>query len=371
MALIDILNKSPEEMTEEEKQTLRNRVKKQQVSAPEGRGPVASAEEYAAQFGQPESGELASSPGKTEEEVPSEEKPYRFQLPGLEKRQERKDVTDKEAREQAYKMYEDEKKRNEWLELAQILGRAGVQLVAAQGSQGKYGRDYSNIPMGPGVDYGARTAASQRMLESRLRDVERGELLRERAQDAAEREADRRERLGLERARLQMEAGRPEKKSPEEMLNLRESLLQKRQEEAESRKEQAAKEKAMESAIGAQQILASGDATNKQKDKARETLATSAAQAGIDLDKLEEQSMVPGKLWGQNLDEKKKLANLRAALDELRAGRSRQSAPQSGSMPQGGGMVTVTHKATGQSKQFPAGSPEAQRAQQDPEFEVK
>lgn len=70
-----------------------------------------------------------------------------------------------EAISQARNNYQDEKQRNEWLEVAQTLARTVAQYGAAKSGLNS-GRDMSNLNMGQAIDYGARTDRAQKQFGS-------------------------------------------------------------------------------------------------------------------------------------------------------------------------------------------------------------
>jgi hypothetical protein len=216
----------------------------------------------------------------------------------------------KEERDRLYDMYEQAKTRNEWLEIAQLVGQAFTQYGAAQVGM-KTGRPMTGLQI-PTIDYGARTEREGRLLERRLRDIGEEQEREQRLADKLKAEERDAERLGLERRRVELaerEAGQV-KLDPEERQIRRE-------ERVAERKEYVNKVGAFQTLIGAQQILASSDATKKQKEKARETVAEQAAKVGIDMDVVRDASPGTG-LFGQKsgVDEKKVLTNFKIILDD-------------------------------------------------------
>lgn len=269
----------------------------------------------------------------------------------------------KDERDQAYQMYNEAKSRNEWLELAQILGQAVTQFGAAQVGM-RTGRSMAGLQI-PGIDYGARTAQEQRLLETRLRDIGGEQEREERLAERLRREELDRQRLGLERRKVALEekeSGMPKESAEEREIR--------REERVASQKEFTQKKEAIQKALGAQQIIASEVTNIKAKQKAQEVLAEESAKAGLDLASIIEQSQVPG-LFGTSTDQKAVLTNIKAALKQLEEGRQRAPIPATMQTQAPAGTVTVIHKATGQSRQYPAGSPEAERAKSDPDFEVR
>jgi hypothetical protein len=283
----------------------------------------------------------------------------------------------KQERDRAYELYDKAKTRNEWLEVAQVLGQAFTQYGAAQAGM-RTGRPMAGLQI-PGIDYGARTAQEQRLLETRLRDIGGAEEREERLSDKLRREQLERQKLGLEERELGIKeriARQPTAAAlPKESVEERQI---RREERLAERKETEQKKAALEKALGAQQVIASDSSTKKQKEKAQEVLAESAAAAGLDLEQIEIQSQVPGilgGLFGTKTDQKLVLKNIKDSLNVLKQGRQQAPAPATiepqAPAPTGGGTVTVIHKATGQSRQYPAGSPEVERAKSDPDFEVR
>jgi hypothetical protein len=223
----------------------------------------------------------------------------------------------KQERDRAYQMYNEAKTRNEWLELAQLLGQAATQYGAAQVGM-RTGRSMAGLQI-PGVDYGTRTAQEQRLLESRLRDIggeqEREETLaerlrREKREAAADARAERELRL------REREAGLPKETAEDRAIR--------REERTEERKAYKEQLSALDKVVGAQEILASEDTNKKQKQKAEETLLEEANKAGLDIEQIRVQSQVPGVLggvFGTNLDQKKVLKTIKDSIEALKSGR--------------------------------------------------
>lgn len=223
----------------------------------------------------------------------------------------------KQERDRAYQMYNEAKTRNEWLELAQLLGQAVTQYGAAQVGM-RTGRSMAGLQI-PSVDYGTRTAQEQKLLESRLRDIgqeqEREETLaerlrREKRDAAADARAERELRL------REREAGLPKETAEDRAIR--------REERTEERKAYKEQLSALDKVVGAQEILASEDTNKKQKQKAEETLLEEANKAGLDIEQIRAQSQVPGVLggvFGTNLDQKKVLKTIKDSIEALKSGR--------------------------------------------------
>lgn len=80
-----------------------------------------------------------------------------------------------DAIEKANQLYKDQANKNEWLEVAQLLGRAGAQFAGAQAGMsngGHYGRNMAGLDSGPGIDYGARTERAAKDREHAVRSAQ-------------------------------------------------------------------------------------------------------------------------------------------------------------------------------------------------------
>lgn len=175
----------------------------------------------------------------------------------------------KEERDRAYKMYSEAKDRNEWLELAQILGQAVTQYGAAQVGM-RTGRSMAGLQI-PSIDYGARTAQEQRLLETRLRDIGEEETREQRLAEKLREDKREEERLGLERRRVQL-AEQEARRTPVDTTEQRELRR-------EERKEQKATEQAITNIKAALATLAVGN--KKQKEEAMKSIDANIAQSGL------------------------------------------------------------------------------------------
>lgn len=236
----------------------------------------------------------------------------------------------KQERDRAYQMYNEAKTRNEWLELAQLLGQAVTQYGAAQVGM-RTGRSMAGLQI-PSVDYGTRTAQEQKLLESRLRDIgqeqEREETLAERLRrEKREAAADARAEAAEARAERELQLKEKEAATPKETAEDRAIRREERAEERAAYKQQLS---ALDKVVGAQEILASEDTNKKQKQKAEETLLEEANKAGLDIEQIRAQSQVPGVLggvFGTNLDQKKVLKTIKDSIESLKS--SRRGTPTS------------------------------------------
>lgn len=293
-----------------------------EVSSPTGVGPVVDPKKYAES--------LASLPTSTVKDTAK--KALATTDTAVEEAQKAADKGEipqveadrfKQERDRAYQMYNEAKTRNEWLELAQLLGQAVTQYGAAQVGM-RTGRSMAGLQI-PSVDYGTRTAQEQKLLESRLRDIS-GE--QEREETLAERlRREKREKAADARAERELRLKEREAGLPKETAEDRAIRREERTEERKAYKEQLS---ALDKVVGAQEILASEDTNKKQKQKAEETLLEEANKAGLDIEQIRAQSQVPGILggvFGTNLDQKKVLKTIKDSIESLKS--SRRGAPTS------------------------------------------
>ena len=208
----------------------------------------------------------------------------------------------KAQRDEAYRRYDEAKSRNEWLELAQILGQAATQYGAAQVGM-RTGRAMGGLQI-PGVNYEARTGQEARLLESRLRDIgeaqTRQERLKEREQERADTAKYRQAELVLKKQDLEDKAlERAGKMSAEERLEkttLRDSLT----------KQLANTQKQYQAALTfANQAAMEDDLSSKTLKKIEEKTPGLLGQAGIDptdLQKIEKAATKKGFLGWSSVD---------------------------------------------------------------------
>lgn len=245
----------------------------------------------------------------------------------------------KQERDRAYELYDKAKTRNEWLEVAQVLGQAFTQYGAAQAGM-RTGRPMAGLQI-PGIDYGARTAQEQRLLETRLRDIGGAEEREERLSDKLRREQLERQKLGLEERELGIKeriARQPTAAAlPKESVEERQI---RREERLAERKEEQKRIDALNKALGAQGIIASDKASKKQKEKAQEELEEAAAVAGLDLEQIRLESQVPGilgGLFGTKTDENLVKSNIKKSLKAYQQQKQgRQQAPAPATIPPSG-----------------------------------
>jgi hypothetical protein len=357
--------------------SIQNNIQPPQTISPEGVGPVADVNQYASMLETKSTPEIKQEAKKSIAETDNKAKEAQKAASRGEIPQSAADNF-KEQRDRAYELYDRASTRNDWLELAQLLGQAVTQYGAAQVGM-RTGRNLAGLNI-PSVNYEARTAEAGRMLERRLRDVDTAETKQERSEAKEELNKYRQQELALKKQELGIKAAQDPYAKMEAAASLKQQEgLQK------SLSEQL---KAAQVVYSAQTALAGGDLSKKQREQAEGQIQRFAGPAGIDMMAIEEASKEPGMLWGTNVSEQKKVTNIGQVVAELqqKLQQLRQQSPQvrlpgkQTAQPSAPArqeaapsdrMVTVTHKATGQSRQYPAGSPEVLRAQQDPDFEVK
>lgn len=248
----------------------------------------------------------------------------------------------KTQRDEAYRRYDEAKERNEWLELAQLLGQAATQFGAAQIGM-RTGRSMAGLQI-PGVDYGARTEREAKLLQTRLGDIEEQQKAEQKEKELEQDRQYRTLKLALDRQELEdRKAERAGRMSAEERLEkttLRDSI----------NKDLAAAQKQYQAALTfANQAAMEKDLSPKSLKKIEEKAPGLLAQAGIqpaELQQIEKEATDKGWIW-DTVDPKKKqqliqerildkqtniIQGLKAQLGQL-AGRSAgQTPPPSGTV---------------------------------------
>ncbi len=315
----------------------------------------------------------------------------------------------KDAIARAEQAYNDKASKNEWLEVAQMLGRAGAQFAAATSGAASSGKaDLSNLNFGAGIDYGARTDRAFREYQQGLRNAtdeesmnrqlrmdtdsqrkdefgRKKDYLKEAINTAQSREGDEeryRRTVELEQSRATREKKNDDDRAKREsareeaaMLKLQEKDLQNQLKEAKS-EEQNAK-------TAASMISTLDDLSPKSVQKLESQLPGTLGKAGItpqDLAAIEQEATEKGFLWNsidknkrndliqQRIIEKKQehIGNLRQALDTLLQRRQKAEAdlgsketPQDNvadttKAPPPSGPVQLRHKKTGKVGAIPA-----------------
>lgn len=277
--------------------------------------------------------------------------------------------------------FQDEKNKNEWLEVAQQVGRAGVAFAAA--NAGKDKRDMSNLDFGKGIDYQGRTQSAfdqykaevtgqQDMADRGRRDALDQNTVRgsnfkkqegylkegldavkdqERYSQMIDMETKRSTR---EDAREKERAAREEKRGTDQdkklelaELNQQEKDLQKQLKASETLKNQLEQE---------------GDLSGKSVKKLEEKYGAIAGQADVDLaqikGRVDTEARKPGRFYGTNPDPVKartilseKSAEVRNLLEGIKARKKELGVIKDASgkaTPPAGGKIKVKLKATGQ-----------------------
>jgi hypothetical protein len=210
---------------------------------------------------------------------------------------------DSPLKQQALDLYNRAQTRNEWSEVAQTLARAVAQFGAAQGQGGK--RDMSNLPMGPGIDYEARSARAQRDYEHSIGDIN-ATSDRDIKKQMAQQEANRYQ-TGLERQARQDALQNKQYDLSSRRADISEANLNKRAEQAEANlasRENAAALNAegktlagQEQEAGKQQraaqqlqsLLANKENLSKQGwERLQPTLIKLSGESGVSMDEIEQ-----------------------------------------------------------------------------------
>lgn len=281
--------------------------------------------------------------------------------------QQLKDLSD--LQDKAQQLYQERANRNDWLEVAQTLGRAVTQFGAAAAGQ-KSGMDMSNLPQGAPIDYGGRTDRSLReylgetgrlagLRSEALRREEQNQRLGERSLErqgqylgnaarvvSGEEEAAQRARTSKELEGMRLKGQEASARAADERA--RRSLEERDTRDVRSMtvKDITEKQKEGEKSLKAALTLFNNegladDLTNKSADKLEEQYGKLAAEAGISLPQLKsemEQTDRPGRFFGTNPDlearkalKDKKIAeakNYLQALEQLKQQKLSGSQPQ-------------------------------------------
>ena len=206
-------------------------------------------------------------------------------------------------KQQALDLYNRAQTRNEWSEVAQTLARAVAQFGAAQGQGGK--RDMSNLPMGPGIDYEARSARAQRDYEHSIGDIN-ATSDRDIKKQMMQQEADRYQ-TGLEKQARQEALQNKQYDLNSRKADISEANLNKRAEQAEvnlaSRENTAALNaegktlagqeqeagKQQRAAQQLQSLLADKENLSKQGwERLQPTLIKLSGESGVSMDEIEQ-----------------------------------------------------------------------------------
>lgn len=224
-----------------------------------------------------------------------------------------------QAIDKAEANYEKRTTRNDWLEVAQMLGRAVAQYGAAR--QGvNTGRNMSGLEFMPGIDYNARNDRTFRDYQAQLRnaqtldDAERRARAEDRENELFNLRDKKETRLETERTKKADEReARADKR--EEIANRRIELQELNNEE----KSLAGQLKARQALVN--QIQQEDDLTSSSAKKLQEKYGMLAAQGDMDLATLQSElaaATKPGRIWGTNPDPEKQATILQSKVEELR-----------------------------------------------------
>lgn len=297
------------------------------------------------------------------------------------------EALDKNERDRAYSLFEKAKSRNEWMELAQLLGKAATQYAAAQSGM-QTGRAVGPLQI-PEIDYGKKTEGEERLLERRLRDIRATEAglakaaiakeVKEQKEKAAQKAEDwktkqdirEEEKLKLAKAKAARETAVP-KLTEEEKIRMREDARIRAAERIANEK----KDKAIDALITTQGTIISPDSSPQQKEQAKKALLYAAQKAGINMSEVYEQAQMPGlisrttggAIGGTTLDESKIIPILQSMKSTASAKTTPppspppgqtpagQTPPPSGTMTQQAAPKTITVRLPGgATKQLPEG----------------
>lgn len=243
---------------------------------------------------------------------------------------------------QAKQAYDARVNQNDWLEVAQTLGRAVAQFGAAQsGIQSGNRRDMSNLNMGPGIDYGARSDRSFREYQASVGNAKdlaaldkqsfldnaadkkeqyqrREDYLSNALKVAREHESDDekfRRQVGLEKWKVTQEEGRDARR--EDSAGRRDSDSQRKLELQELNKQ----EKSLQKILQARQLAGNNtelvdDLGKKSADKLQQSYGKILSEGDLNLQEI--QATKPGMLWGTNPDTKKTRENINAKILETK-----------------------------------------------------
>lgn len=271
------------------------------------------------------------------------------------------------AIDRAKDTYSSEKRKNEWLEVAQMLGRAGTQFAAA--AAGKDARDMSNLDFGKGIDYQGRTQSAfeeyrQATREAAgLTDANRQRTLDENIVKRSEfgkrsgmykegidamRDAERNRRLEESETRISgRQAKAEQQRGVDESYRRAEAVLRDQEKDLETEATQA--QKVQDATTKLFNQLESEGASKKTVQAWEKQNPDVAKAAGIDLNKLQadlsKEETRPRILGGRSKDEdqaakqdivnqykQQATGNLRDALDKLKAHRQKRQEMASGKL---------------------------------------
>lgn len=231
-----------------------------------------------------------------------------------------------QAINQAKELYNQQSTKNDWLEVAQTLGRAVTQFGAARAGQ-RSGADMSNLNMGPTIDYNARNERAFRdYTQSAKQAGEMSDLERQRYQEAEKaKQEEYGRKSGAFKEGAQVYDTQAKTMASELGANARNqrflSAEDRKRDEADRRakfqadqmevKDLGQENKSIEDRIKAKKELATnlqmeGDLSKKGLDKLQEKYGQLAGRAGVDLTEVQQKyekevPKAPRTLFGHNI----------------------------------------------------------------------
>jgi hypothetical protein len=248
------------------------------------------------------------------------------------------------AVDKARENYKTETNKNDWLEVAQMLGRAGAQYAAGRAGENT-GRDM-NLNLAPGIDYEKRNVRAEGLYGTETKNAEN--LTNQERLDYANSEKAKEEQLRRRTGFL--EANIKNRQEPEikaatiqgaqdvesvKAAAERERLRHKQAEDDARLSEQEKKdelrdldrqEKSLADKLKARialttQLGQEDDLGSKEVGKLQEKYGSLAGAGDLDLGQLQDEmskATKPGMLWGTNPDPEKQHKVLQEHVDEVR-----------------------------------------------------
>ena len=386
---------NPTPKKQEQPQSLSSTVNQTSVPTESDPANFAKAPEETAPTNTSETSEIVNSitppAGKTEVIPPSQaEKSLRAATQAYNSIQYKApESTTKDLRSKLEEAYNSKITRNDWAELATTLANA----VAQYGSAHQAGDKYSGgIKFAPGVDYGARSDRAFREY-SRATDAadkidaakERGSLQEHQSKmdvlrgktDLAKLDVDMERERARTAAASQSELGKMTDREKETS----------RREDAATERSSAETKVDRETISKMDQYRNLSKAIQDAKGTAKDRLISQRAKLSTGLSADQEAAAIAGAEKSRGLfnpftpesSPESEQAALDAAIAQQKAVVGSRIASRQGGAVQPPASstgktdqqpVTVKHKSTGQTRQFPAGSVELQNALQNPEFEI-
>lgn len=255
----------------------------------------------------------------------------------------------------AHELYNNKVNTNEWLDVAQMLGRAGAQYAA--GREGvRNGRDMA-LQMQPPTDFEKRNERAEQEYGNTIKGLDTQAERESREKMEANREAgfnartEAQERNATTRAQAAEKGANIRAGAAENAAGMRADTEDRKQQNRDLARQQADENAQYRDQVAGIPLITSelsGDASPKEiaafKNKHPRELGSLSPQ---DIADAKEAATTPGTLWGTNFDEDKfqqnisskikaahqdKISNLQSAIDSLYG--KKQSAAPSAQAPQ-------------------------------------